>query len=112
MSLSVAIQMDPVAAIDIRSDSSFALGLEAQKRGHQLWCYTPDMLSFAEGHIQAIGESLTLRDEIGNHFDAGPMEQRPLTDFDVILMRQDRLSTWPISPRHIFLNCCQPRTWW
>ena len=89
MSLSVAIQMDPVAAIDIRGDSSFALGLEAQKRGHQLWCYTPDMLSLAEGEVQATGHSLTLRDEIGNHFDAGPMEQRSLTDFDVILMRQD-----------------------
>ena len=70
MSLSVAIQMDPVAAIDIRGDSSFALGLEAQKRGHQLWCYTPDMLSLAEGEVQATGHSLTLRDEIGNHFDA------------------------------------------
>ena len=89
MSLSVAIQMDPVAAIDIRSDSSFALGLEAQQRGHQLWCYTPDMLSLAEGQIQATGESLTLRDEISNHFDSGPMEQRSLSDFDVILMRQD-----------------------
>ena len=89
MSLSVAIQMDPVAEIDIRSDSSFALGLEAQNRGHQLWCYTPDMLSFSEGQIQATGESLTLRDEISNHFDSGPMEQRSLSDFDVILMRQD-----------------------
>ena len=89
MSLSVAIQMDPIAAIDIRGDSSFALGLEAQRRGHQLWCYTPDMLSLAEGEVQATGHSLTLRDEIGNHFEAGPMEQRSLSDFDVILMRQD-----------------------
>ena len=89
MSLSVAIQMDPVAAIDIRGDSSFALGLEAQRRGHHLWCYTPDMLSLVEGVVQATGHSLNLRDEIGNHFDGGPMEERALTDFDVILMRQD-----------------------
>ena len=89
MSLSVAIQMDPISGIDIRGDSSFALGLEAQQRGHQLWCYTPDMLTLAEGEVQATGHIVTLRDEIGNHYDAGQMEQRPLTGFDVILMRQD-----------------------
>ena len=49
MNLSVAIQMDPIIGIDIRGDSSFALGLEAQQRGHQLWCYTPDMLALDEG---------------------------------------------------------------
>ena len=68
MSLSVAIQMDPVATIDIRSDSSFALGLEAQKRGYLLWCYTPDMLPLPKVRFKT-GESLTLRDEISNHFD-------------------------------------------
>ncbi|MGB2333998.1 MAG: glutathione synthase, partial [Candidatus Puniceispirillaceae bacterium] len=40
--LSFAIQMDPVASIDIAGDSTFALGLEAQSRGHDLWYYTPD----------------------------------------------------------------------
>ncbi len=89
MSLSIAIQMDPINKIDIRGDSSFALGLEAQNRGHRLWCYTPDMLSLAEGEVQARGHSITLRDEIGNHYDAGQMEQLPLDNFDVILMRQD-----------------------
>ncbi len=89
MSLSVAIQMDPVANIDIRGDSSFALGLEAQHRGHSLWCYTPDKLSLVEGEVQATGHNLNLRDKIGNHFDAGRMEQRTLADFDVVLMRQD-----------------------
>ena len=89
MNLSVAIQMDPIIGIDIRGDSSFALGLEAQQRGHQLWCYTPDMLALDEGEVQATGHSINLREEIGNHYDAGQMEQRPLTDFDIVLMRQD-----------------------
>jgi glutathione synthase len=89
MPFSVAIQMDPVASIDIRGDSSFALGLEAQRRGHSLWCYTPHKLSLNEGTIEAVGHDLTLRDEVGNHFSAGAMTQRKLADFDVILMRQD-----------------------
>ncbi len=89
MTLSVAIQMDPISEIDIRGDSTFALGLEAQRRGYKLWCYTPEMLSLTEGEVRAKGHSLTLRDEIGNHYDAGPMEECSLTVFDVIMMRQD-----------------------
>ena len=89
MSLSVAIQMDPVESIDIRGDSSFALGLEAQKRGYDLWYYTPDKLSLNEGRVEAVGQSLVLIDKIGAHFTVGEPECRDLSDFDVILMRQD-----------------------
>lgn len=89
MTLSIAIQMDPVDSIDIRGDSSFALGLEAQKRGHDLWYYTPDKLSLNEGRIEASGQRLTLVDKIGDHFIAEDYERRDLSDFDVILMRQD-----------------------
>lgn len=89
MSLRVAIQMDPVETIDIRGDSSFALGLEAQHRGHSLWYYTPDKLSLNEGVVQAVGQSLTLIDTVGAHCETGPYETRNLSDFDVILMRQD-----------------------
>lgn len=88
-SLSVAIQMDPIDKIDIRGDTSFALCLAAQQRGHALWYYTPDRLSLNEGRVEAVGQSITLRDEIGNHVDIGPMQRRCLSDFDVILMRQD-----------------------
>ena len=49
--LSFAIQMDPVANIDITGDSTFALGLEAQSRGHDLWYYTPDKLSFDKSDL-------------------------------------------------------------
>lgn len=73
VSLSIAIQMDPVGSIDITGDTSFALGLEAQSRGHTLWYYSPDRLSLNEGRVEAIGQALTLRDVEGDHFDAGSM---------------------------------------
>ena len=87
--LSFAIQMDPVASIDIAGDSTFALGLEAQSRGHDLWYYTPDKLSFDEGKITAGGQSLQLFDNRDAFFKTGAIETRALDEFDVILMRQD-----------------------
>jgi len=87
--LSFAIQMDPVASIDIVGDSTFALGLEAQSRGHSLWYYTPDKLSFNDGKVTARGQNLQLFDTVGAHFKTGQIETRALDEFDVILMRQD-----------------------
>ena len=89
MPLEVAIQMDPIGSIDITGDTSFGLMLEAQSRGHSLWYYTPDRLSLNEGTVEAVGQSLALRDVVGDHASAGPSENRRLADFDVILMRQD-----------------------
>ena len=54
MPLHVAIQMDPIEKLDIMGDTSFALGLEAQTRGHHLWYYTPDQLSYEEGQISCL----------------------------------------------------------
>ena len=59
MSLSIAIQMDAVESIQISGDTTFALGLEAQKRGYNLWYYTPDRLSLNEGCISARGQKIT-----------------------------------------------------
>ena len=87
--LSFAIQMDLVASIDIAGDSTFALGLEVQSRGHYLWYYTPDSLSFDEGQITARGHPLQLFDDHNSFFKTGNIEARTLEDFDVILMRQD-----------------------
>ena len=89
MRLSVAIQMDPVESIQIAGDTTFALGLEAQKRGHSLWYYTPDHLSLDENQLMARGQAVTFFDKVGAHFETGPMEQKLLDGFDVILMRQD-----------------------
>jgi len=89
MGLSIAIQMDPVETLKIAGDTTFALGLEAQKRDHSLWYYTPDRLSLNEGVITAVGQKLTFYDQACAHFKTGDLETRPLEGFDVILMRQD-----------------------
>ena len=89
MPLRVAMQMDPVESIDIRGDTSFALGLEAQKRGHELHYYLPDSLTLAGGRPEALCRTLELRDTVGDHFTAGPEVRQGLATFDVILMRQD-----------------------
>jgi glutathione synthase len=89
MSLHVAIQMDPVQTINIDGDSTFALGLEAQKRGHTLFYYEPKYLSMRDGKVYARGHALTLRREAGNHFTLGALEKIDLGGVDVVLMRQD-----------------------
>ena len=89
MPLSIALQMDPIGSIDISGDTSFALALEAQSRGHSLWYYLPDSLSLNDGRVEAVGQALELRDKVGDHFTAGTPERRSLDGFDVILMRQD-----------------------
>ena len=87
--MKVAIQMDPVGAININADSTFRLAEEAQARGHSLFYYTPERLSYQEGRVMARGQSLTVRREQGNHADLGPMEEVDLADFDVVWLRQD-----------------------
>jgi len=89
MGLSVAIQMDPVDSIQIAGDSTFALGLEAQRRGHKLWYYTPNRLSLDNSIVVARGQDLTFFDDKDRHFDVGALELRRLDLFDVVLMRQD-----------------------
>ena len=89
MKLNVAVQMDPIARINIRGDSTFALLLEAQKRGHAISYYTPDKLSLRGEELVAPVQSLTVRDEVGNHFTLGDATRTPLNGFDVILLRQD-----------------------
>ena len=89
MSLAVAIQMDPVDTIDIEGDSSFVLGLEAQRRGHGLYHYLPQDLSLHDGRVYARMRALELRREAGNHASLGAPETVDLATLDVVLMRQD-----------------------
>jgi glutathione synthase len=89
MSLAVAIQMDPIEGVDIDADSSFALGLEAQRRGHALYHYLPQQLSFRHGRVYARARPLALRRERGNHSTLGAPEVLDLVAMDVVLMRQD-----------------------
>lgn len=89
MSLKVAVQMDPIASIKIRGDSTFAMLLEAQKRGHSISYYTPDKLAQRGREIFASVQSLTVRDTEGDHFTLGDAKRENLASFDVIMLRQD-----------------------
>ena len=89
MSLNVAVQMDPIDNIDIQGDSTFALLLEAQKRGHEIFYYTPDRLSQSLGMVFAHGCSLRVQDVEGDHFETDNPRQQDLEESDVVLLRQD-----------------------
>jgi glutathione synthase len=89
MPLRVAVQMDPIERINIRGDSTFALLLEAQRRGHAISYYTPDKLAQRGADVFSTVRALSVRDEAGNHFTLGEPQRVALTDFDVILLRQD-----------------------
>src|SRR5215472_10830067 len=89
MALRVAVQMDPIERINIGGDSTFAMLLEAQARGHALSYYTPDRLAQRGDRVFASVRPLSVRDELGNHFTLGEAKRVELTEFDVILLRQD-----------------------
>jgi glutathione synthase len=89
MALNVAVQMDPIGRISIRGDSTFALLLEAQARGHRLSYYTPDRLAQRDGKVFATVQPLKVRDQEGDHHSLGEAKRVELTSFDVILLRQD-----------------------
>jgi glutathione synthase len=110
MSLSVAIQMDPIERIDIGGDSTFALALEAQARGHSLIYYGPRELTFRDGNVTARARSLTVRDKKGDHFTLGESSVHDLSKIDVVLMRQDPpFDMAYITATHI-LEKLQPKT--
>jgi len=89
MPLNVAVQMDPIERINIRGDSTFALLLEAQARGHALAYYTPDRMALHGNEVFTSVRPLTVRDTEGSHFTLGEEKRVALQSFDVILMRQD-----------------------
>lgn len=90
MSLRVAVQMDPLEGINIAGDSSFALMLKAQERGHICYHYGAPDLTWEAGRLYTFGTLVTVRPEPGNHFTAGEPTLLDLgRDIDVVLMRQD-----------------------
>jgi glutathione synthase len=89
MSLAVAIQMDPIETINIDADSTFVLALEAQRRGHALFHYLPQHLSFKNGRVSAWVRPLEVRRVAGDHASLGEARLVDLATMDVVLMRQD-----------------------
>ena len=87
--MKVAFQMDPIGSVNIDADSSFRLAEEAQARGHELFFYTPDHLSYREGRIMARAHSLRVQRVQGDHAHLGPIVDLDLADVDVVWLRQD-----------------------
>jgi glutathione synthase len=89
MPLSIAIQMDHVSTIHIAGDTTFALALEAQRRSHRLYHYTPDRLSMLGGRVFARLEALSVEDRAEKHYELGEPVRTDLSEMDVVLLRQD-----------------------
>ena len=89
MPLKVAVQMDHVSTITIKGDTTFALCLEAERRGHELFHYTPERLTLRDGRVSARVETLKLVEEQGRHFTLGEAARIDLSTMDVVLLRQD-----------------------
>ncbi|RIA37783.1 glutathione synthase [Hephaestia caeni] len=90
MPLRVAVQMDPLDKINIAGDSSFALMLTAQARGHAVYHYAPEDLNYADGHVWTQAHPVTVQRVAGDHFSFGDPVRLDLGDeADVVLMRQD-----------------------
>ena len=89
MALRVACQMDPIDRIDIRGDSTFALLLEAQRRGHELFYYTPHDLALDGTRVTARGFPVKVADKPGAHVEIGQRRQENLADWNVVMLRQD-----------------------
>jgi glutathione synthase len=90
MSLRVAVQMDPLESINIEGDSTFAIMVGAQGRGHRLWHYSPQDLTWWDGRLWTMARAVTVQRVAGAHYDFGEPEKLDLgRDADVVLMRQD-----------------------
>ena len=86
----VSIQMDPIELIDIKADTTFALALEAHKRGHELFYYNPENLTYNNGIVSARGKNiLKIQNKINDHVLLSEEETKNLSSEDVILLRQD-----------------------
>ena len=89
MPLKIACQMDPIEKTDIRGDSTFAMLLEAERRGHEIFYYTPDKLALDGASLMARGATLRVRDKAGDFFTLSAPRRIDLASQDVVLLRQD-----------------------
>ena len=110
MPLNVACQMDPIDRIDIQGDSTFALLLEAQRRGHKLFYYTPPNLSLLAGRLIARGTTLNVEDKVGAHYRLSEPRTENLADLDVVLLRQDPPFDMSYITTTHFLERIHPKT--
>ena len=110
MSLKVAVQMDPLEGINIEGDTTFLMMQSAQERGHTLWVYTPERMALESGRLTAKGRAVTVQPVKGNHATFGPWETRDLSEFDVVLLRQDPPFDMAYITSTHFLDAIHPKT--
>ncbi|WP_411288194.1 glutathione synthase [Phenylobacterium sp.] len=110
MSLKVAVQMDPIEGIGIEGDTTFLMMEQAQARGHSLFVYTPDRLALEEGRVFARGRDVSVRRVKGDHARLGDWRRPELTEFDVVLLRQDPPFDMTYIDTTYFLEAVHPKT--
>ena len=89
MSKIVAIQMDPLANINVVTDTSFALGLAAQQRGYRLFVYQPENLTYRSPTLLARGHFVEFIDSNDHFYRLQSFENLDLAKADYVLIRQD-----------------------
>ncbi len=108
--LDVAVQMDPLERINFAGDSTFALMLEAKRRGHRLWFYTPDHLSLDGARLTARAHPIDVFDAPGHYYALGEARDLDLATADVVLLRQDPPFDLAYITSTHFLERLPPRT--
>jgi glutathione synthase len=109
--LKVAIQMDPIEAVNIEADTTFMMAMSAQERGHALWVYDFRTLALEDGRLFCRARPITLRASLGDHVTAGDEVKLDLgADVDVILMRQDPPFDMAYVTATYLLETVHPRT--
>lgn len=98
--MNVGIVMDPIQNITIKKDTSFAMLLEAQRRGHTLFYMEPKDIWLREGETHAHMRQLTVEDNSAHWFKFGQESAMPLTELDVLLMRKDP----PFDMQYVYLT--------
>ena len=87
--MKIAIQMDPIEGIDIEKDSTFALGMEAQKRGFSIYYYNPECLIYKNNDLYAYAQAVSFNKDKNLFFDLSAKKEIKLSSMDVVLLRQD-----------------------
>jgi glutathione synthase len=88
-SLRIAVQMDPIETMIVNHDTSLALMVEAQTRGHELWWFSPNDLFYETGTVKARARRVSVSFEQGKHYETHEESIRAVDDFDIVLVRQD-----------------------
>ncbi len=110
MTLRVAIQMDPIQFINPRTDSTLLLGIEAVRRGHEVFYYTPDKLSYRDGKISARAQPVKFFDNPDRYYELGESFPLDLHTTNVVLLRQDPPFNMEYITTTYLLEQLQPKT--